>query len=100
MGVFNEERLLATSPKVLGEVLVTKNYDFIKPALVREGLGRLLGVGVLLAEGDEHKVRSLMQYLVFHIWKLMAIDPKKESYARVCVSSHKGPLSDFLVQVC
>jgi cytochrome P450 len=37
------------------EVLVTKNYDFVKPAQVRNGLGRILGEGVLLAEGDEHK---------------------------------------------
>jgi cytochrome P450 len=52
---FNAERLLITSPKALGEVLVTKNYEFIKPAQFRTGLARLLGVGILLAEGDEHK---------------------------------------------
>jgi len=56
---FNAERLLITSPKALGEVLVQKNYDFIKPAMVRNGLGRILGVGVLLAEGEEHKVKHL-----------------------------------------
>lgn len=50
------ERLLITSPKALGEVLVTKSYDFIKPDIVRSGLARLLGVGILLAEGDEHRV--------------------------------------------
>lgn len=55
--LFNEERLLITTPKALGEVLVTKNYDFVKPELMRDGLGRLLGVGILLAEGDEHKVK-------------------------------------------
>lgn len=56
--LFNSERLLITTPKALGEVLVQKNYEFIKPAQVRNGLGRLLGVGVLLAEGEEHKVRQ------------------------------------------
>nr|OQO22202.1 hypothetical protein B0A51_10867 [Rachicladosporium sp. CCFEE 5018] len=50
-----QERLLVTTPKVLGEVLVTKNYEFIKPRQLRNGLGRILGVGILLAEGDEHK---------------------------------------------
>ena len=59
--LLNAERLLVTSPKALGEVLVQKNYDFIKPAQVRNGLGRLLGVGVLLAEGEEHKVRLKAQ---------------------------------------
>lgn len=53
---FNAERLLITKPKTLGEVLVTKNYEFIKPSFFRAGLGRILGIGILLAEGDEHKV--------------------------------------------
>ncbi|KAK8241319.1 cytochrome P450 [Phyllosticta capitalensis] len=52
---FNAPRVAVTSPKGLAEVLVHKNYDFIKPQQVRHGLGRVLGVGVLLAEGDEHK---------------------------------------------
>ena len=59
--LFNTERLLITSPKALGEVLVQKNYEFIKPKAIRNGLGRLLGVGVLLAEGEEHKARALLR---------------------------------------
>jgi hypothetical protein len=59
--LFNESRVLITSPKALGEVLVQRSYDFVKPARVRVGLGRLLGVGVLLAEGDEHKVRASLR---------------------------------------
>jgi len=54
--LFNEPRVLVASPKALGEVLVQRSYDFVKPEKLRNGLGRLLGVGVLLAEGDEHKV--------------------------------------------
>lgn len=45
-----------TGPKALAEVLVHKNYDFIKPKALADGIGRLLGIGILLAEGDEHKV--------------------------------------------
>ncbi|KAJ9640397.1 hypothetical protein H2201_002556 [Coniosporium apollinis] len=52
---FNAERILLTSPKALAEVLVTKNYEFIKPKRLREGIGQLLGIGILLAEGEEHK---------------------------------------------
>lgn len=48
-------RVAPTNAKTLGEVLVQKNYDFVKPATFRQGLARLLGVGILLAEGDEHK---------------------------------------------
>ena len=52
---FFQERILITDPKALGEVLVTKNYDFVKPSGLREGISQILGVGILLAEGDEHK---------------------------------------------
>ena len=54
--IFNTPRVLLTNPKALAEVLTVKSYDFIKPPQIREGLGRILGVGILLAEGDEHKV--------------------------------------------
>ena len=57
---FNAERVMVTSPKAIGEVLVQKNYDFIKPSQLRNGIGRVLGVGILLAEGDEHKVLGLL----------------------------------------
>ncbi|KAI6354355.1 hypothetical protein MCOR25_008651 [Pyricularia grisea] len=56
-GLFNRERLLPTSPKALAEILVTKNYDFAKPEQMRTTIGRILGIGILLAEGDEHKAQ-------------------------------------------
>jgi hypothetical protein len=55
--LFNRERLMLTSPKALAEVLTTNSYDFVKPRLLREGIGQVLGIGILFAEGDEHKVR-------------------------------------------
>jgi len=55
--VCNQERLFLTSPEALGEVMVSKYQDWEKPFQMREGLGRVLGIGVLLAEGDIHKVR-------------------------------------------
>lgn len=54
--MFNEPRVMVTNPKALAEVLVQKNYEFVKPERIRKGVGNLLGVGILLAEGDEHKV--------------------------------------------
>ncbi|KAF2009604.1 cytochrome P450 [Aaosphaeria arxii CBS 175.79] len=65
--LFNESRVLVTTPKALAEVLVQRNYEFVKPQRIRQGLGRLLGVGILLAEGDEHKRqrRALMPAFSF-----------------------------------
>lgn len=67
MGILNTERLVIVSPKALSEVLTTKSYDFIKPEQFRTGLGRLLGFGILLTEGDEHKFqrKNLMPAFAF-----------------------------------
>ncbi|OCL12342.1 cytochrome P450 [Glonium stellatum] len=78
--IFNEHRVLLTSTKALAEVLVHRNYDFIKPERLRSGLGRLLGIGILLAEGEEHKRqrRTLMPAFAFrHIKDLYPIFWKK-----------------------
>lgn len=55
--MFNRDRVLVVSPKALSEVMVTKSYDFIKPDFVRAGIGRILGNGILFAEGEEHKIQ-------------------------------------------
>ena len=57
--VFNQPRVLLTSPKVLAEVLSHKSYEFIKPPQMRVNLVKVLGNGVLFAEGDDHKVRQV-----------------------------------------
>ncbi|KAL8297533.1 hypothetical protein RB597_006565 [Gaeumannomyces tritici] len=57
LSILNIERLAPTSAKALQEILVTKNYDFEKPEDFRHTIGRILGVGILLAEGDEHKAQ-------------------------------------------
>lgn len=72
----NNERVMLSSPDTLREVLVTKCYDFEKPALARVNLGRILGVGVLLAEGDEHKLQRknlLPAFQYRHVRDLYAV---------------------------
>lgn len=59
--MFNKEVVFVTSPKALSEVLVQKNYDFSKPYKLRQGLGRILGIGLIIAEGEEHKVRTISE---------------------------------------
>ena len=74
--LFNHERLMVTSPKGLAEVLTTKSYDFVKPELLRSGIGQILGIGILFAEGDEHKVqrKNLMPAFNFrHIKELYPV---------------------------
>ncbi|KAK6364886.1 hypothetical protein LTS17_011790 [Exophiala oligosperma] len=54
-GFFNSEALCITTPQAIAEVLVTRNYDFIKPPSAAEFLARILGDGLVVVEGDVHK---------------------------------------------
>lgn len=84
-----EERVLLTNPKVLSEVLVTKNYDFIKPKHFRSALGRTLGIGILLAEGEEHKTqrKNLMPAFAFrHIKDLYPLFWSKSREMTDCLA--------------
>lgn len=86
---FNRERLLLTSPKSLNEVLVTKNYEFVKPTQIRNGLGRILGIGILLAEGDEHKRqrKNLMPAFTYrHVKDLVPVFWSKSREMVDCVA--------------
>lgn len=55
LGLFHTDRLILTNPKSLADVLVHKSYDFEKPSKIRGVLRTLIGDGLLMSEGDQHK---------------------------------------------
>jgi cytochrome P450 len=99
------------SPKALSEVLTTKSYDFVKPTQFRAGLGRLLGVGILLAEGDEHKTqrKNLMPAFAFrHIKDLYPVfwEKSREGVNSMTaqikeaeLSNNATPKKDYVLEV-
>lgn len=48
-------RLLVTNPRALADLLLHNAYDFEKPKGVRAFLRNVLGDGLIIIEGDEHK---------------------------------------------
>jgi hypothetical protein len=96
--LFNEPRVLVTSPKALAEVLVQRSYEFVKPGRIRAGVGNLLGVGILLAEGDEHKVSSHSGGESRKKGKGLTSSsaPKKSFDACILFPTYQGPLSYLL----
>jgi cytochrome P450 len=89
-----EQRVLVTNPKALAEVLVSKNYDFTKPKQFSKNLGRFLGLGILFAEGDEHRRqrKHLMPAFAFrHVKDLYPIFwSKSREMAQVLAAAVKG----------
>ena len=53
--LFNTERLVVTNPTALAELLVHKTSEFNKPPHFVSGIGTILGLGLFLVEGEEHK---------------------------------------------
>lgn len=89
--MFNAEILLPVSPKALAEVLVQRPYEFIKPPGLVTGLGKILGVGVFLAEGEEHKKqrKDLMPAFAFrHIKELYPVFWSKSGELVQALTSH------------
>ncbi|KAJ9628385.1 hypothetical protein H2204_009222 [Knufia peltigerae] len=92
--LFNRERLLLTSPQALGEVLTTKSYDFIKPKLLFAGIGQILGIGILLAEGDDHKAQRKSLMPAFHFRHIKELYPIFWSKSREMVQCIQAELED------
>ncbi|KAI4287265.1 MAG: hypothetical protein L6R35_003474 [Caloplaca aegaea] len=53
---FNTERIAVVGSKALADVLVHKADDFTKPPQFVRVIGNVIGVGLVLAEGEEHKM--------------------------------------------
>lgn len=50
------ERLLLTEPSLVADVLVHHPYDFMKPENTRNFMRHFLGDGLIIMEGERHKI--------------------------------------------
>ncbi|CAD0047138.1 unnamed protein product [Aureobasidium pullulans] len=92
---FTEFIAWATWRVTLAEVLSSKNYEFIKPAHFLDIIGRILGIGLLFAEGDEHRTqrKNLMPAFSYrHIKDLYPVfwSKSKEMVERMSDAMHEG----------
>ncbi|PYI12623.1 cytochrome P450 [Aspergillus sclerotiicarbonarius CBS 121057] len=89
--LLNSDRLLVTSPEALAEVLTTKCYDFKKPQWLVTELKQVLGVGLLLAEGDEHRAQRKILAPAFsfrHIKNLYGVFWEKSREVVATMTDH------------
>ncbi|KAF2859481.1 cytochrome P450 [Piedraia hortae CBS 480.64] len=93
--LFNQERILVTSSDAMKEILVTKPYDFQKPGQVSYLFRKLLGDGVLVANGDAHKAQRkalLPAFSYRHIKDLYVLfwQKAKQSTGAIAASARSG----------
>lgn len=64
---FQRSNLVATNHQALLDVMSTNTYDFEKPWKVRAFLARILGFGLILSEGNAHRVQRKALTPAFNI---------------------------------
>lgn len=89
-GIFNVERIFPCSIEALRKVQVSDSYEFPKPHDIRKMVERLVGSGILTAEGDEHKRQRKILTPVFsllHIKGLLPFFWEKSNLLVTCLRS-------------
>ncbi|KAH8819241.1 putative P450 monooxygenase [Xylogone sp. PMI_703] len=89
-GIFGADAVLLAHPQSLAEVLVHKSYDFEKPTEIRNFLRIVLGDGLIIVEGDEHKFQRKHLTPAFsfrHIKELYPIFWSKATELMHCISA-------------
>ena len=81
-GFFNADRVLVTSTESLKAVIGDNAYDYEKPAPLRNFLLRILGAGLILVEGDEHRFQRKHLLPAFQIKQIKDLYPVFWSKAR------------------
>ena len=94
--------LLVANPRLMADILVHRPYEFVKPSKIRHFLRYVLGAGLIIVEGDQHRFlrKNTMPAFGFrHIknlypmmWSKSAIFTKvlREEVARDETASEKG----------
>lgn len=100
--MLNRERLLVTSTKALADVLVNRAYDFAKTRALVASIGWVTGTGVILAEGDVHRVCPLV--LQLPVTPAFVADdflkgPTEELEPCILVPPYQGALPYFLAEI-
>ncbi|KAG9003792.1 hypothetical protein FRB93_010808 [Tulasnella sp. JGI-2019a] len=73
-GIALSRRFFTLDPKAIAHIM-NHSYDYPKPEPMREGLVQLLGRGVLVAEGDEHRRQRRIMNPCFGIAQIRELMP-------------------------
>lgn len=92
-GHFNQPSLLLTSPQAIADVVQKHCYDWQKPRALSEFLGRLLGEGLNVVEGAQHKFQRKALNPAFHTRAVKDLHPLFWKKAQVLVQAMKRDLA-------
>jgi hypothetical protein len=59
LDIFNTEIVILTDPKAITQPFQTDSYEYVKPMNSKNIVKYLLGNGLVVSDGQDHKVRHL-----------------------------------------
>ncbi|KAH8692250.1 putative cytochrome P450 monooxygenase [Talaromyces proteolyticus] len=71
--IFRHSHLIATNHQALLDIMSTNTYDFEKPWKAREFLARIIGFGLILSEGNAHRVQRKALTPAFNIKNIRSL---------------------------
>jgi cytochrome P450 len=93
-GAFNDDRLSITTPEALKAILSDHSYDYEKPKLVREFLSQILGHGLLMVEGNEHKFQRKHLTAAFTVKQIRNLYPAFWDKSRLMVDQIEAQIAE------
>lgn len=87
-------QVLVTNPKLFADLLVHKAYDFAKPRKIRNFLRHVLGDGLIIVEGDQHKFLRKNTMPAFHFRHIKELYPMMMTKANLMVKEMKTDLNN------
>lgn len=85
--------VLIANPRLFADLLVHKAYDFVKPGKIRSFLRHVLGDGLIIVEGDQHKFLRKNTMPAFHFRHIKELYPMMMAKADLMVNAMKTDMS-------
>ncbi|KAH6685067.1 cytochrome P450 [Plectosphaerella plurivora] len=86
--------ILVTNPRLLAEVHVHQCYDFAKPDRIRTFLRHILGDGLIVVEGNQHKFLRKNTMPAFHFRHIKNLYPMMWDKALILTRTLKKEVAD------
>ncbi|GAA97744.1 uncharacterized protein L969DRAFT_97442 [Mixia osmundae IAM 14324] len=84
--MFGVSRLLLSDVKAVNHILLSNPYSYPKPNALRGELAKILGKGLLFAEGDDHKRQRKIMTPAFTWPHVRELTPVFQAKARIMLS--------------
>lgn len=97
-GFGGEHRINFTDPRALNHILITNVYSYPKPETTRGEIRRLLGQGVLFAEGEDHRRARKILQPSFSATRVAELVPAMQAISEKVCSSDGTSMSNPLTE--